>query len=378
MIPDALGPGDAIGPDENGAEPTHRCRSGRRIDPVLRSMPIHEWPTPDRQAWERAVLAGVTLLDASGPAAAWRRRTQHNRTHAYGRFLTFLARYGQLDPQSAPHERPTPERIGVWVTELNRTQRASSVARMLLELSFALGAMAPDRDWRWIARHPACPSRAAQRDSRRAIIPVDVPDLLVRIGQAHAALEAETPRTKLTARRARDLTILVLLAYTGLRTSELVALRLGETLVEVGDAFRIEISPAEHKTKAGLQTILAAEPSRWLRRYLGVWRPILIGTRIDPGAVWVNTDATPVSANTVHPIVRNRSAMLLGRPIYPHLFRHSLATGLLTHDPFAVRIASAALGHRSTQCVDRTYDRAGTAGVQRVWSNLLRRLRDVS
>jgi integrase len=341
-------------------------------------MPIHEWPAPDREAWAHAVAAGATMLDESGPAAAWRRRTRQNRIQAYGRFLTFLARHGQLDPQAPPHERPTPERIDAWVTELRRTQRASTVARMLLELSFALGAMVPHRDWRWIARHPACPSRAEQRDSRRAIIPVDVPDLLVRIEQAYAALEAATPRTKLTARRARDLTMMVLLAYTGLRTKELMALRLSETLVEVGDVYRIEISPAEHKTKAGLQTILAAEPARWLRRYLSVWRPILIGTRIDPGAVWANADATPVAANSIHPIVRNRSAMLLGRPIYPHLFRHSLATGLLTRDPFAVRTASAALGHRSTECVDRTYDRAGTTGAQRVWCGLLRRLKEVT
>jgi hypothetical protein len=68
-------------------------------------------------------------------------------------------------------DRLTKERIGRYIAHMSQRLRACSTRHPLVELSYALAAMAPDRDWAWIRRHPARPSAATVRTSPKPIAP---------------------------------------------------------------------------------------------------------------------------------------------------------------------------------------------------------------
>jgi len=69
-------------------------------------LPIDEWPPDDRKAWAAAHRRGG-LLDDDGLAADWAPDTSQLIASGYGRFLSFLAQIGELDPVKSPAERIT-------------------------------------------------------------------------------------------------------------------------------------------------------------------------------------------------------------------------------------------------------------------------------
>jgi integrase len=337
-------------------------------------MPLETWPTPDRAAWERATRPAPSPLDDAGPAAALRPKTLRNRQFTWGRFLTFLDRAGELDPAAPPDSRPTPDRIGRWISVLQETQRPTTVQRMLVELSCTIDDLAPGHNWVWIRKHPARPPRAELRRCRRPITPFDAPRLVMEAKAELGTLDA-ADRTPRTARRARDLTMILPLAYCGLHRGELASLTLGKHVENLDGRYRISLDADEYKTRRPFGTIVAGGMAAMLDRYLAAWRPLLLGDRPDHGAVWVNADGSPTDQLAIYGIVQRTTRRQLAQAVNPHRFRHTMTAGLLLADPFAVRIASAALGHVDTRSVNETYDRAGNAGAQRIWAKLVKATR---
>ena len=77
--------------------------------PDNRCMPFAEWPQHDQTAWG-AALTPAGFLEAGGVAAGWSEGGCGMVVDSYGRWLTWLARTGQLDTGARPEDRVTREK----------------------------------------------------------------------------------------------------------------------------------------------------------------------------------------------------------------------------------------------------------------------------
>lgn len=124
-------------------------RSAR--DPARRSTPLESWPSIDRQLWSTAREPG-DVIDEEGRAARWADATCAARANAYGRWLTFLARDGALDPAAHPADRPTPERVQRYTDLLRASCSSMTVWSQVDRLHAMLSALSPEREWAWLRR----------------------------------------------------------------------------------------------------------------------------------------------------------------------------------------------------------------------------------
>jgi integrase/recombinase XerD len=135
----------------------------------------------------------------------------------------------------------------------------------------------------------------------------------------------------------RDKAMLELLYATGLRVSELVGLRLPQIDLKGGFLLAFGKGSKERVVPVG------EEAERALARYLAELRPKLAKGRHD--AVFVNLRGAPMTRQGFWKILKALGVRAgIGRPISPHVLRHSFATHLLEHGA-DLRAVQAMLGH---------------------------------
>jgi integrase/recombinase XerD len=139
-------------------------------------------------------------------------------------------------------------------------------------------------------------------------------------------------------REQRDRAMLETLYATGLRVTELTALRmvelsLSEGLVRViGKGSKERVVPLGELARAALV------------RYLEQGRPALLGRRACD-AVFVTSRAAPMSRQMFWKLVRHYAAKAgITAPLSPHGLRHAFATHLLNHGA-DLRVVQMLLGH---------------------------------
>ena len=173
-----------------------------------------------------------------------------------------------------------------------------------------------------------------RRDNPVAVVPVPrVRERLPRyleLSEVTALLDS-IPRA--TPSDRRDRALLELLYATGLRVSELCALRLRDLQLARAQVYvrgkggRMRVVPLSGSARRALRDYLADHPEK---------RPE------DP--LFANRRGGPLHRRQVYEIVRRRSA-LLGASISPHVLRHSFATHLLERGA-QLRVVQELLGHR--------------------------------
>ena len=115
-----------------------------------RSLPFTDWPTADQGLW-RGVIAGGDLLDGSGPGARWALSTKENTRKAYGYWLFWLSQTRGFDETADPLDRITPGQIAAYIQSLEGAVASSTIFTYILDLLRFAKAVAPDRDWTWLA-----------------------------------------------------------------------------------------------------------------------------------------------------------------------------------------------------------------------------------
>ena len=153
--------------------------------------------------------------------------------------------------------------------------------------------------------------------------------------QVEALLAAPDPATALGL---RDRAMLELLYATGLRVSELVALRLSE--VSLADGL-VRVTGKGHKERV---VPLGEEARLWLERYLARARQELLrGGAAD--AVFVTRRAAPMTRQMFWKLIRRYALRAdIRAPLSPHGLRHAFATHLLNHGA-DLRVVQLLLGH---------------------------------
>jgi integrase/recombinase XerD len=144
-----------------------------------------------------------------------------------------------------------------------------------------------------------------------------------------------------TARGLRDRALIELLYATGLRVSELVALRPQDLHLDGG------YLTATGKGRKQRIVPVGDEAGQWVRRYLAAGRPILLGKRSSP-RLFVNArggGGPGITRVGFWKILKEYAKPLgLGRQISPHVLRHSFATHLLERGA-DLRAIQMMLGH---------------------------------
>ncbi len=140
-----------------------------------------------------------------------------------------------------------------------------------------------------------------------------------------------------TPRGLRDQALLSVLYATGLRVSELVALKLPNLHLEDGYLTCVGKGGKERLVPVG------QEASGWLRRYIGAGRPAL-ATRSSPW-LFVNARGGPLSRVGFWKILKEYGRKAgIRQAISPHVLRHSFATHLLERGA-DLRAIQMMLGH---------------------------------
>ncbi len=166
------------------------------------------------------------------------------------------------------------------------------------------------------------PADQVSRPRRPKTLPHALPQRVVR--DVLDSLQGRSPL------ELRDRAILEFLYATGVRVSELTALRIGE----VQDQEFVRITGKGNRQR----TVPLGRPARdAVDRYLASGRPTLAGPTAGDH-LWVGARGGPLEPRGIRRIVHNRSAT------FPHAYRHSFATHLLEGGA-DLRAVQELLGH---------------------------------
>jgi integrase/recombinase XerD len=262
--------------------------------------------------------ADARLLDAFGDALWLEDGLARNTLEAYRRDLAQLAAFLKGRGLAAAREED------LFAFLAARRGRASSAARLLSTLKrfyrYALRERAIDAD-------PTLRLDAPKRAPRfpKTLSEADVEALL-------AAPDAGTPRG------LRDRAMLEVLYASGLRVSELVALKTFEANLDAGVVRILGKGSKERLVPLGEEAVA------WVQRYAREARPALLKKR-SSDALFVTARGGAMTRQAFwHLLARYGRRAIPGKPLSPHVLRHAFATHLINHGA-DLRVVQMLLGH---------------------------------
>ncbi len=340
--------------------------------PENRCMPFDEWPAQDQEAWQ-AALQPAGLLEDGGVAANWAAGSRRMAIDGYGHWLGWLDRTEQLDPTASAASRATRERVQAYAEAAANRLAPMTVQTRINELSRSLRAIAPEQDWKWIARaadrlrSQAVPVREKRPRMQDAQTVVDLGVDMMR--RAHAS------DPHFAVQRAvlyRDGLIIALLACRPLRMRSFAGLTLEQHLVRRGSTWWMVLGGADTKTRKPMEMPFPRMLVDCLELYLEQHRPALLVGRPKPGlvrpptsALWIGKGGRMMGADAIAFQIRRHTEVAFGVSINPHLFRDICATSIAIEDPEHVRMVAAILGHTSLATSERHYNQAQTLEASR-------------
>jgi integrase/recombinase XerD len=147
-----------------------------------------------------------------------------------------------------------------------------------------------------------------------------------------AAPDVEAPRG------LRDRAMLEALYATGLRVSELVALKAFEANLDAGVVRVLGKGSKERLVPLGEEAV------SWVQRYVARARPALL-KRKSSDALFVTERGAGMTRQAFwHLLKRYGRKAIPGKPLSPHVLRHAFATHLINHGA-DLRVVQMLLGH---------------------------------
>src|SRR5215467_2213057 len=112
-------------------DPSSACRTCR--EHPARSLPVAEWPSADRQAWQDACRPGLRLK-RGGTASHLKLVSQADIAQRYGAFLGFLQRTGRLQCDAAAAAQVTPANVETYIADLSTRVRSATAWNCIYKL----------------------------------------------------------------------------------------------------------------------------------------------------------------------------------------------------------------------------------------------------
>src|SRR5262245_46271716 len=114
-----------------------------------RSLPVEQWPTADRLAWESACRPAARF-SRGGAAAHMKEVTQRDLSRRYGYFLTFVAHSEGLNPNAGVAAYVTPDRVARYEAELQKRLGSVTIQGSIYKLRRTAQLLNPARDFEWL------------------------------------------------------------------------------------------------------------------------------------------------------------------------------------------------------------------------------------
>lgn len=340
-------------------------------DPIRRCMPLSEWPALDRQAWEAAIHDGGFFEDV-GLAAKWRPDTKRWLITGYGRYLTFLQARGLLDLQLGPAQRITKERLAPYIEELQTQIAPKTLQGRLTALCEAMRIMAPGHSFPYLSL-AKCRQKArahATRDKGLRLVPAE--DLFKLGMKLMETAESGCFWRKVGAATTyRDGLIIALLACRPLRRRNFASLEVTKSFTLQGDAYVIDIPGSETKNHSPYRTVLNSGLTSYIQKYLGTYRPFLLGDTPGTTNLWISWGGKPLLDGTLYGVIMARTKAAFGRGLSPHLFRDCAVTSLGNESPEYVWLGMYLLNHKDSRTTEKHYDQALSGTAVRQYQNSL-------
>ena len=165
-------------------------------------------------------------------------------------------------------------------------------------------------------------------------LPLRLPKTLSEqdVEQLLAAPDVETPLG------LRDRTMLEVLYATGLRVSELVALRIAQVSMDMGIVRVMGKGNKERLVPMGEEAL------DWLKRYSEQGRAALLGSQVSDD-LFVTAHGCGMTRQMFWYLIKKHARQGgLNKPLSPHTLRHAFATHLLNHGA-DLRVVQMLLGH---------------------------------
>jgi hypothetical protein len=214
----------------------------------VKSLPLAEWPTADREAWRQAREPHVRLR-RGGAAAHMKPVTQADLERRYGYFLDHLARRHLLDQTAPAAAHVTEEALRGFLGEIKAIWRPVTQAQSIYKLRRMAEILSPRTNFAWL--------RETENDLALVAYPRDRFDRIItteRLLEAGLTLVKEAQlavhrRRLWRATQLRNGLMIALLALTPIRSKNFASLTLGKSFVRQGDRWCLCLHALE--TKAG-------------------------------------------------------------------------------------------------------------------------------
>jgi integrase/recombinase XerD len=247
-----------------------------------------------------------------------------NTLESYRRDLRLFSAWLSTERGKALLQAQRMDLLGYLAFKFQRKARPRSAARLLSSLK---------RFYRFLLREnriQADPS--LQVDSPK--LPRSLPKILTEedVDALLAAPNVETPLG------LRDRSMLETLYASGLRVSELVAMKLAQLSQDMGVVRVVGKGSKERLVPVGEEALT------WIRRYMDDARAeILAGRRTD--ALFITSRGASMTRQAFWYLIRRYAALAgIRSGISPHTLRHAFATHLLNHGA-DLRVVQMLLGH---------------------------------
>jgi hypothetical protein len=327
------------------------------------TLAVGDWPAIDRQLWHDATRP-AGFLETHRRASLLGRHRHDFLERAYGRWLVFLDRRGELDPAQEPLDRVTEARVSAFVTDVRSRLSPVSILMVVEALKVMLDCLVPGAQRPWLEQVCRGLKRDAEpsRDKRGSMVP---PGQLLSLGlhlmdSCHQARQ----QNRFAATRYRDGLIIATLISCPVRVGNLAAITVGRHLVVDDRRYMLRFSAAETKNDRPYIAALPRLLTPYIDGWLQTWRPLIQRTATGgPGdrsetAMWIGCFGTPMLAASISHQIRKRTRAAFGRHVWAHLFRDIAVTELVDMAPEEIGIAPDLLGHADLQTTKKHYIQA--------------------
>lgn len=320
------------------------------------------WPAIDQLRYREAREI-TSFLGGPKPARTWSPARCRNVEQGYGQWLSFLVRNRWLDVETPPEARVRPDRVRLFVLQLQDRVSSCSAAMAFEGFARMIMVMAPDRDWTWLRVIITNLKAIARPEKDKRGHMVDARQLLaLGIDLMHQALEMGGRYHAATCMRD-GLLIATLASCPILRLANLTAIEIGRHLLFDDERYRLFFTEEETKTAHPYQ----AELSPALSPYIDIWlrdhrrRLLAHGDDTKTDRLWIDRWGKPMGSSPIRAQIEKRTKDAFGRPIWPHLARSIAATSFVDHDPTMVALVSDLLGHTDQRTAHKHYILADAA-----------------
>jgi integrase/recombinase XerD len=272
-----------------------------------------------------AAAVNLPLIDAFCDTLWLEHGLSKNSLDAYRRDLRLFARWLEVKrPERADLYAVQGQDIAAYFAERHAETKPSSANRRLSVLKRFYQLALRERR---IADDPCLKMPSAKQPLRFVHT--------LSEAQVEALLSAPDVSTPLGL---RERTMLELMYASGLRVSELVALRLVELSLNDGI---LRVTGKGSKTRL----VPFGEQARlWLERYLKEARGVILDGQVDD-ALFVTARGGPMTRQMFWIVIKKHAARAgITAPLSPHTLRHAFATHLLNHGA-DLRVVQLLLGH---------------------------------